>query len=143
MGHRIYILLNLGFTCEVRKPVIQHNTFANVRSALIINIPSLLQQCCLSTNPVYKSCMQLFLQGFCAESPNTSQGLSLDVTTLCAPRRQEKPDCIPELQFPGSTIPSQPPGPVIGIFDNFEAILEEDARVEKERSAVHDSGISS
>lgn len=98
------------------------------------------QLCCFLQSNIHVFYIHSHLQTFCAEELSRSQGLSLDVTTLPAPRRQEKPECIPSLQIPGSAAPTQPAGPVISIFDNFDAILEEDARVIENKMAVQDSG---
>lgn len=53
-----------------------------------------------------------------------SKKCSLDVRSLAAPRQQAKPKGVPTLQIPGVNQVNQPMEPLIGIFDNFDAMIE-------------------
>lgn len=53
-----------------------------------------------------------------------SNNYSLDVRSLAAPRHQAKPKGVPNLRIPGVNQVGQVMEPLIGIFDNFDAMIE-------------------
>ncbi|GMH33513.1 hypothetical protein BSKO_01347 [Bryopsis sp. KO-2023] len=55
----------------------------------------------------------------------------VDLQALPAPREQKRPTIVTQLHFPGVVPPQPAIGPLIGIFDNFDAMLEAERMAEE------------
>lgn len=58
----------------------------------------------------------------------------IDVRALAAPRVQTRPEGVPELHIPGVSPIKQPSGPLVGIFDNFDAMVAAEELAARERA---------